>query len=47
MRDMFNTLKEAFKENPLEVIYGGLFMTSIFVGLWASLWLVAILEGRV
>lgn len=44
---MFNTLKEAFKENPLEVIYSSLFIAGIFVGLWASLWLVAILEGRV
>lgn len=44
---MFITLKEAFKEDPKEVIYSTLLVAGIFVGLWASLWIVAILEGRV
>jgi len=47
LKMMFTTLKEAAKEDPKEFITGIIAITAIFVGLWASLWLVAIIEGRV
>ena len=44
---MFDTIKEAAKEDPKEVILSVIVMTSLFALLWAGLWLAAILEGNV
>jgi len=43
---MIYTLAEMAKEDPKEFITGVLTLTGIFVGLWASLWFAAILQGR-
>jgi len=44
---MINTVVEAFKEDPKEVIISVLTISSIFALLWAGLWFAAIIEGRV
>ena len=41
MIEMFKALKEEFKENPLEVIKGFTFMSSIFLMYWAAMWIFA------
>ena len=47
MKEMIKTLVEAAKEDPKEFITGVIAITGVFVGLWASLWFVAIIQGRV
>jgi hypothetical protein len=44
---MFDTIKEAAKEDPKEIILSVVAVTSLFALLWAGLWLAAILEGNV
>jgi len=47
LKNMIATLTQAAKENPKEFWGGLIAMATVFIGLWAGLWLIAICEGRV
>lgn len=47
MKEMFKVLYDYAKEDPKEFIGSVIFVTSIFVLFWATLWLHAICVGNV
>lgn len=46
-REMIDTFQEAWEEDRTDFIFSILFLIGIFFALWAGLWLIAIIEGRV
>lgn len=47
LKDMFNELGEYWKDDKSDFIFTVLFLIGIFFVLWAGLWFIAIIEGRV
>lgn len=46
-REMIDIFQEAWEEDRTDFIFSILFVIGIFFALWAGLWLIAIIEGRV